>query len=170
MSALQSSLPGLFAPTAQAAHVASLSPAGAVQFLARTLMSVAQACGQDLINNTVDRKLQADQRYRIAMSQAVTLSLWATEDSRRHAHHRNVFLSKVIREAGGGGIAGKLARVALILGRAAQSVDVVQDMTEAFSILDQAIVLHALQNDKDAGAARAAYQLSLLNFTNSTLH
>lgn len=170
MSALQTPLPGLFAPSAQAEHVASLTPQAAVQFLARTLISVAQSCGQDLTNNTVDKKLQADQRYRTAMSQAVTLSLWPTEDSRRFAHHRNVFLTKLIRECGGGGMAGKLARVALILGRAAQSVHAVLDMTEAFSILDEAVALHAIQHDKDAGVARAAHQMSLLNFTNSTLH
>ena len=163
MSAAQATLPGLFATSAQSALVASMSPDEAIGFVACSIMSVAQACGCDPVANTVVRKLQNDIRFRSAMSQAVGLSLALDDRARKLASDRCAFLTKHLRDRGAGGIAGKLARAAYLLGRAAQAVEETADMTEALALLDEAIVLHAIIHQQDVAVARARHQLGILN-------
>lgn len=165
MSAVQSNLPGMFPPTAQAARVAALSPDQATLVLANCLITVSQTVGVDPVANTVDRALQGDLRYRTAMAQAITVSLGLNDQSRRHANDRCAFLAKHLRDRGPTGIAGKLARVALILGYAAQDSVQPADLAEAFQLLDQAIALHAILHSRDVGVARSAAQMSFLNAT-----
>ena len=91
---LWSRLPGLFSATAQGAHVATIEPDRATNVLANCLLSVAQKVACDPTNDTTDKKLQADLRYRAAVAQAITVSLGLTEQSRRHASDRCAFLAK----------------------------------------------------------------------------
>jgi hypothetical protein len=157
MSAAQATLPGLFATSAQSALVASMSPDEAIGFVACSIMSVAQACGCDPVANTVDI------RFRSAMSQAVGLSLALDDRARKLASDRCAFLTKHLRDRGAGGIAGKLARAAYLLGRAAQAVEETAHMTEALALLEEAIVLHAIIHQQDVAVARARHQLGILN-------
>ena len=170
MSAAQATLPGLFATSAQSALVASMSPDEAIGFVACSIMSVAQACGCDPVANTVDRKLQNDIRFRSAMSQAVGLSLALDDRARKLASDRCAFLAKHLRDRGPAGIAGKLAKVALLLGYAAQRSDQVTDLTEAFILLDEAVAMHAIVHRLDVTNARTAQQLSFLHTIQPSVH
>lgn len=170
MSAAQSSLPGLFSATAQGAHVATVEPDRATNVLANCLLSVAQKVACDPTNDTTDKKLQADLRYRAAVAQAITVSLGLTEQSRRHASDRCAFLAKHLRDRGPAGIAGKLAKVALLLGYAAQRSDQVTDLTEAFILLDEAVAMHAIVHRLDVTNARTAQQLSFLHMIQPSVH
>lgn len=167
MPALQTSLPGLFSTSAQADHLCGLDPLAAIRMVASALLSAAQHCVCPPDAGEIDRKVSEDPRFRTAVSQAVTLSLWVNDKTLKAASDRNGFLTHHLRLRGKGGIPGLLAQAALLLGQASQAANDPEIPSKALDLIEQAIVSHALRHGLDPRQARADHQLRLLNAANT---
>lgn len=167
MPALQSALPGLFSPSAQASHIHGMEPVAAIKLVASVLLSTLQHCACDPAGGAVDRKVSEDPRYRTAVSQAVTLSLWLDDRAAKAAADRNAFLTHHLRLRGKAGIPGLLAQAALLLGQAVQAANDPELPTRALDLIEQAVIGHAMRHGLDPRAARAEAQLRILNAANS---
>ena len=154
MSAMQSALPGLFSPSAQVSHISGMEPIAAIKLVASVLLSALQHCACDPAPGSVDRKVSEDPRYRVAVSQAVTLSIWLDDRAAKAALDRNAFLTHHLRLRGKAGLPGLLAQAALVLGQAVQAANDPELPTRALDLIEQAIIGHAMRHGLDPRAAR----------------
>lgn len=149
-------LPGLFDAPARADFFAGMDPERSIRVVARLMLSHFTEIGLN------DKRMQRDPRYKVAVAQAVSLSLWVDERYPRRAWANSADLSRRLRERGNGGITGKIAKAAMILGRAVLDDDKPGLIAQATDLMIEASLLHAARKGLPVDQARADLQFGIM--------
>lgn len=158
-------LPGLFGPSSQKSTLDSLSGDCAVRLVANALADAATCIAHVADRSELDQGVTSDIRYRLALSQAMTMAITITDETRRRAWRRCIELTSALQRHGNGGVPGLLAQAALTLGRAVQNNDR-EKLAQVLDLLHEALRQRAAILKLSPATYTAAGQMNFLSRLN----